>query len=107
MLRAVWAALGVVGLLAAVAWRVMRRAPDGFAFRWRRPEQGAPIQSLARLPLTPHHVLHIVEWQGHQWLAGTSPQGLTIQPIPVPGRFDAEFAGAFREQAGRAGEVQL
>ena len=66
----------VLVLLAAALWWLRRRGVAGFAFPARRT--GRAMESLERLALGPHHVLHLVRFQDRVLLLAASPSGCSL-----------------------------
>lgn len=67
--------LVVFALLGGLLWLLRRRG--GLAFSPRR--SGARrLEVLERLPLTPHHALHLVRISGKVVLIGTAPSACTL-----------------------------
>ncbi|MBZ5723572.1 MAG: flagellar biosynthetic protein FliO [Acidobacteriia bacterium] len=80
--RQIAAVAGVLTLLAATLWWLRRR---GFAgvLPARRPA-GRRLESLERLPLGPHHMLHLVRLGDTALLLASSPAGCAlVQTVPL------------------------
>ena len=67
--------LVVFALLGALLWLMRRRG--GLAFAPRR-SGGRQLEVLERVPLTPHHALHLVRISGKVVLIGTAPSACTL-----------------------------
>ncbi len=73
------AAALVIGLLAAALWWLRGR---GFAVPVRRARRRLEI--LERLPLGPHHALHLVRLGARTLLVASSPAGCALlDTVPV------------------------
>jgi flagellar biogenesis protein FliO len=104
-LREAGSVLLVFALLGAVLWALRRgRSPRLADKRWwprtagRRPS----LQSLERLPLSPQHVLHLVEIDGRRLVVATHPQGctfLTEKALTQPGLTETAVTGTARGAA--------
>jgi len=69
------AVAGVLALLAATLWVLRRR---GLAVALPRRNQGRRLESLERLPLGPHHSLHLVRWGEQALLVSCGPGGCRL-----------------------------
>ena len=67
--------LVVFALLGGLLWLLRRRGTLAFAPR-RTSERRLEI--LERVPLTPHHALHLVRISGKVVLIGTAPSACTL-----------------------------
>jgi flagellar biosynthetic protein FliO len=68
---------GVLVLLAATLWWLRRRGcAAGSPRRSRRR-----LESLERLPLGPHHSVHLVRLGGKVMVVACSPGGCTLLPL--------------------------
>jgi flagellar biosynthetic protein FliO len=71
------AVLAVLGLLGGALWLLRRR---GLAY-YRGPaarKSARHLESIARLPLTPQHSVHLVRVADHAVLLALSPSGCTL-----------------------------
>jgi flagellar biosynthetic protein FliO len=66
----------VIALLAATLWWLKRRGMAGVLRR--RRGNSRRLQTVERLPLGPHHTLHLVRMGGRFWIVGCSPGGCTL-----------------------------
>ncbi|HLM99427.1 MAG TPA: flagellar biosynthetic protein FliO [Bryobacteraceae bacterium] len=67
----------VLGLLGGLLWLLRNRGmafPRGAA----RRKAGRHLESIARLPLTPQHSVHLVRVSDHAVLLALSPSGCTL-----------------------------
>ena len=67
--------LVVFALLGGLLWLLRRRG--GLAFSPRRSGV-RQLEVLERVPLTPHHALHLVRISGKVVLIGTAPSACTL-----------------------------
>ncbi len=88
----------VLGLLAGVLWLARRRSGLPLIGRPRRSGGEAALTVVGRLPLTPHHSLHLVRVGGRTILVGTHPAGVVFGPAET-------FQDALR-QAGNGGDAR-
>ena len=67
----------VLGLLGGLLWLLKNR---GFAYTRgpARRKAGQHLESIARLPLTPQHSVHLVRVSDHAVLLALSPAGCTL-----------------------------
>jgi len=66
----------VLGLLGGLLWLLRNR---GMAFRGAaRRKTERHLESIARLPLTPQHSVHLVRVSDHAVLLALSPSGCTL-----------------------------
>lgn len=70
------AVAGVLGLLAGTLWWLRRRGIAG-VLPARRPA-GRRLECLERLPLGPHHTLHLVRLGETALLVASSPGGCAL-----------------------------
>jgi flagellar biosynthetic protein FliO len=71
----------VLGLLGAALWWLRRR---GYVAALPRRRSARMMQALERLPLGPHHTLHLVRIGGTALLVGCSPGGcVLLQSVPA------------------------
>ena len=69
--------LAVFALLGGVLWMLKRRGVAALALSGRRP--GARrLEVLERIPLTPHHALHLVRIADKVVLIGTAPSACAL-----------------------------
>lgn len=71
------AVLGVVAVLGAALWWLRKKGTAG----WFRPEvrrKTRRLESMERLPLAPHHLLHLVRVDDRVVLIAQSPSGLSL-----------------------------
>ena len=80
------------GLLAALVWAV-RRVPERFG---AGRDQARRLGRIARLELTAHHAVHLIEAEGRTLLVLTSPSGASVAPVRPP------RAVAGEQEAGQA-----
>ena len=66
----------VLVLLAGALWWLRRRGVASLAFPVRRTSRA--LESLERLALSPHHVLHLVRFQDRVLLLAASPAGCSL-----------------------------
>ncbi len=75
-LRAVAAVVGVLSLLVGTLWWLRKR---GLAISVPgRRQAGRRLECLERLPLAPHHTLHLVRLGGRAMLLVSTPAGCTL-----------------------------
>ena len=77
MVQQILAVFLVLGLLVGVLWLLRRRGiayPRGAA----RRKSARHLESIARLPLTPQHSVHLVRVSDHAVLLALSPSGCTL-----------------------------
>jgi flagellar biosynthetic protein FliO len=67
--------LAVFGLLGGMLWLMKRRG--ALAFSPRR-SSARRLEVLERVPLTPHHALHLVRIAGKVVVIGTAPSACTL-----------------------------
>ncbi|HET9319993.1 MAG TPA: flagellar biosynthetic protein FliO [Bryobacteraceae bacterium] len=67
----------VLGLLGAALWLLRSRGLARFGGLARR-KSTRHLESIARLPLTPHHSVHLVRVSDHAVLLALSPSGCTL-----------------------------
>src|SRR4029077_15854594 len=67
----------VLGLLAAALWALRSRGLAHFGGPARQ-KSARHLESIARLPLTPHHSVHLVRVSDHAVLLALSPSGCTL-----------------------------
>ena len=81
--------LAVFALLGGLLWLMRRRGSLRFSGR----RAGARLEVLERVPLTPHHALHLVRISGKLVLIGTAPSACTLldqagsEPLAAPDLF--------------------
>ena len=78
-------AISFVFLFLGAAVYVLGRRNGSFRFldRFRRPSRPHLLHCTARLPLTAHHTIHIVELQGRAIVVATFPGGVVFEPQPT------------------------
>jgi flagellar biogenesis protein FliO len=64
----------VMGMLAAAVWWLRRRGLAYLPVVPMRRKTGL-LQNVERLPLSPHHTLHLVRMEGRVLLIAVSPSG--------------------------------
>jgi len=99
MVQQVLSVFLVLGLLGGLLWLLRNRGmafPRGAA----RRKAGRHLESIARLPLTPQHSVHLVRVSDHAVLLALSPTGCTLVER-VEWNADSEMAVA--EQSTGAG----
>jgi flagellar biogenesis protein FliO len=68
----------VLAVLCGGLWLLKRKGWAQTAWR-RAGEDGRPgLEVIDRLPLTPHHSLHLVRWADRTLLIALSPQGCNV-----------------------------
>jgi flagellar biosynthetic protein FliO len=73
-----WVVVFVLGILCGGLWLLRRKGWAQTAWR-RAGENGLPrLEIVDRLPLTPHHSLHLVRWADRTLLIGLSPNGCNV-----------------------------
>jgi flagellar biogenesis protein FliO len=73
-----WVVVFVLAVLCCGLWLLKRKGWAQSAWR-RGGEDGRPkLEVVDRLPLTPHHSLHLVRWADRTLLIALSPQGCTL-----------------------------
>jgi flagellar biogenesis protein FliO len=88
MTQQIAAVAGVLALLVATLWWLRRRGVAGVSLG-RRPARRR-LECLERLPLSPHHTLHLVRLGDADLLVASSPAGCSLigsfssGPIEVP-----------------------
>jgi flagellar biogenesis protein FliO len=75
--------LAVFALLGGLLWWFKRRGLASMAFSPRRNAERR-LQVLERVPLTPHHALHVVRVAGKVVLIGTAPSACTLLDASIP-----------------------
>jgi len=76
MAQQILSVLLVLGLLGGLLWVLRNR---GTAFpRGTRRKSERHLESIARLPLTPQHSVHLVRVSDHAVLLALSPSGCTL-----------------------------
>ena len=72
------AVFAVLALLAGLLWWLRSRGMARFAgpLTGRRPRRS--LELVERLPLAPHHSLHLVRRDGRSLLIGVSPAGCAL-----------------------------
>ncbi|HUJ23028.1 MAG TPA: flagellar biosynthetic protein FliO [Bryobacteraceae bacterium] len=77
MVQQILAVILVLGLLAGALWLLRSR---GLAHYHGLPGRKSPrqLESIARLPLTAHHSVHLVRVSDHAVLLALSPSGCTL-----------------------------
>jgi hypothetical protein len=83
VVRQTLAVLLVFALLGLALWklRLLGNVTAGKAGPawWNRARRGPrSLETVERLPLTPHHTLHLVRMNGREVLVATHPQGCEI-----------------------------
>jgi hypothetical protein len=92
----------VFGLLGVLVWRSHSAGTKSGIFparswteRWLAtpPRRTPPVRQLAKLRLSPHHSLHLVEVNGQSLLLGCSASGITLvrPPDPADSSIEAEL----------------
>jgi len=84
----------------SVLWLVRRRGGLPLFSRQRGPGDESALAVLQRLPLTPHHSLHLVRAGGRVILVGTHPAGVVFGPQEMP------FQDTLRQAVRGGGEVE-
>ena len=92
----------VFGLLALWAW-MMRRAGARIQLPLgrKRAAGAAPLRSEAALILSPHHRLHLIQWEEKRFLVLTSPAGGSVLDLNP----HTSFLPAFAEALGTAQDI--
>ena len=88
------AVLAVVAVLAAALWWLRKKGTGG----WFRPElrrKTRRLESMERLALAPHHLIHLVRVDDRVMLIAQSPSGLSL----MEGTTAAPPAAAMRAAA--------
>lgn len=88
------AVLAVVAVLAAALWWLRKKGTGG----WLRPElrrKTRRLESMERLALAPHHLIHLVRVDDRVMLIAQSPSGLSL----MEGTTAAPPAAAMRAAA--------
>jgi flagellar biosynthetic protein FliO len=73
----------VFALLGGLLWFSKRRGLASFALRGRRGGGARRLEVLERVPLTPHHALHLVRVADRTVLIATAPSSCTLLDSPV------------------------
>ena len=68
------AVIAVMALLAALHWWLRGRG----AVRWGKTKAPRRMELIERLPLTPHHSLHVVKAPDRTLLIAVSPNGCAL-----------------------------
>lgn len=76
------AVLAVLGLLAGTLWWLKRKGLAAVALG-RRGGAGRRLELMERLPLTPHHSLHLVRIGERAILIAVSPSGCSVIDAPA------------------------
>jgi flagellar biogenesis protein FliO len=72
----VTAVAGVLILLVATLWVLRRRGIAGMTLTGK--SNARRVESLERLPLDPHHILHLVRVRDTELLVASSPSGCSL-----------------------------
>jgi flagellar biogenesis protein FliO len=83
------AVCAVMALLAGLLW--WRR---DHGTHWRRSKAPRRLEAIERLPLTPHHSLHLVRAAGRTLLVAVSPSGCALLESWESPAADAARGGA-------------
>ena len=76
-----WGVVLVLGILCGGLWVLKRKGWAQTALR-RAREDGQPrLEVIDRLPLTPHHSLHLVRLADRTLLIGLSPNGCNLLEV--------------------------
>lgn len=70
--------LAVLALLCAALWVLKRKGLVRGGMRRRGDDAQPRLEVIDRLPLTPHHSLHLVRLADRTLLIGLSPNGCTL-----------------------------
>jgi flagellar biogenesis protein FliO len=82
MFQQILAVLLVLGLLAAALWLLRSRGLAQFRGPMRS-KSGRHLESIARLPLTPQHSVHLIRVSDHAILLALSPSSCTlVESVP-------------------------
>jgi flagellar biosynthetic protein FliO len=73
----------VFALLGGLLWFSKRRGLAAFSLGSRRSGSGKRLEVLERIPLTPHHALHLVRVSDRTVLIATAPSSCTLLDAPV------------------------
>ena len=73
----------VFALLGGMLWIAKRRGLASFPIGARRSGKVRRMEVLERVPLTPHHALHLVRVSGRAVLIATAPSSCTLLDAPV------------------------
>ena|SRR5579872_3511000 len=77
MAQQILSVLLVLGLLGGLLW-LLRNRGMAFPRRGARRKSERHLESIARLPLTPQHSVHLVRVSDHAVLLALSPSGCTL-----------------------------
>ena len=77
MVQQILSVLLVLGLLGGLLW-LLRNKGMAFSRGSARRKAGRHLESIARLPLTPQHSVHLVRVSDHAVLLALSPSGCTL-----------------------------
>jgi flagellar biogenesis protein FliO len=73
-----WGVVAILAILCGGLWVLKRKGWARSAWR-QTGENGRPrLEVVDRLPLTPHHSLHLVRWADRTLLIALSPQGCNL-----------------------------
>lgn len=87
-------------LLGGAVWALGRKNGGLRLPAWNRKVGSQQhLLCLARMPLTAHHTLHLVNVDGRTMLVATHPGGVTIEP--QDSTFERSLAGALAEGDGQ------
>jgi flagellar biosynthetic protein FliO len=70
--------LAVLGLLCGALWVLKRKGWVHTGMRKHREDGQPRLEVIDRLPLTPHHSLHLVRLADRTLLIGLSPNGCNL-----------------------------
>lgn len=70
--------LAVLGLLCGAIWVLRRKGWAGTRMLRSRQSDQPRLEVIDRLPLTPHHSLHLVRLADRTLLIGLSPNGCNL-----------------------------
>jgi flagellar biosynthetic protein FliO len=70
--------LAVLGLLCGGLWVLKRKGWARTGLRRNRDDNQPRLEVIDRLPLTPHHSLHLVRLADRTLLIGLSPHGCNL-----------------------------
>jgi flagellar biogenesis protein FliO len=73
----------VFALLGGLLWFSKSRGLAAFTVGGRRGGSGRRLEVLERVPLTPHHALHLVRVSDRTVLIATAPSSCTLLDAPV------------------------
>ncbi len=76
--------LVVFTLLGGLLWLLKRRGVASLPLMRRRGGGLRQMEVLERVPLTPHHAIHLVRVSGKVVLIGTAPSSCTILDATLP-----------------------